>query len=351
METTTVYAAKPYDITVGRGILSQLGGKLKQLFPRGRTVVITDDNVEAIYGNVLRKSLDRAEIVHSFFIADHGEGVKSLETFGEVMTYLQQCKLTKTDFLIALGGGTVGDLTGFAASCYLRGIPFVQVPTTLLAAVDASVGGKTALNLPTAKNQIGSFYQPALVWCDYATLKTMDPLLYFDGIAEAIKMAVIGDTKLFDFLATANIFDETEKIITACVALKADIVAADETDTGQRQVLNLGHTLGHAIEARSRYTVTHGQAVAIGMVKISEIGASHGFTQYDCGERIAELLQRFHLPTVCPYPLKELLPYILHDKKRLEDDISFIIPETVGCCRKVKVPFKKLPEFLGLRED
>lgn len=350
MKTISVYTSNPYEVTVGKGILSQLGAALNQLFPNSRAVVITDDNVEELYGNVLRKTLKKAGIEHSFFIADHGESVKSLETFGEVMTYLAQCELTRTDFLIALGGGTVGDLTGFAASCYLRGISFVQVPTTLLAAVDASVGGKTALNLPTAKNQIGAFHQPALVWCDYNTMETMDPLLFFDGIAEAVKMAVIGDAELFRLLATENVIDEIETVISACVALKAEITAADEFDKGRRQLLNLGHTLGHAIEARSHYTVTHGQAVATGMVKIAEIGASRGYTQYDCAERIAAVLHRFHLPTTIPYPMEELLPYLYHDKKRHDGDLTVIVPETIGECRRLAVPVDQLSRFFG-RED
>jgi 3-dehydroquinate synthase len=345
MRRITVETEKPYEIVIGKGILKQCGDAVKGHFPQGSAVIVTDDIVDELYGDTIRKAFDKTAIPHITFVFANGEHSKNMDILRELLEFMAHHQINRGDFIVALGGGVVGDLAGFAASVYLRGIPYVQIPTTFLAAIDSSVGGKTAVNLTAGKNLAGAFHQPSLVWCDHDTMKTMDPVRFADGIAEAVKYAVLSDEKLFTLLHAGDLHQHIEEIIDTCVRIKRRLVLEDEFDYGNRQFLNLGHTLGHAIEKQSDFAITHGHAVACGMIAIAEAATKNGLAEFDCKDRIAEVLSLYHLPTACPYPLSELLPYVENDKKRSGDTIRLVIPETIGKCRLLSLPVTELKSF------
>ena len=252
---------------------------------------------------------------------------------------------TKSDVLVALGGGVTGDLTGLAAALFLRGISVIQVPTTLLSAVDSSVGGKTAVNLKAGKNLAGVFNQPCLVLCDTEFLNTLEDDIFADGMAEVIKYGVLADEELFEKVKKGNVKDNIEEIIARCVEIKRDIVNEDEFDTGRRQLLNFGHTLGHAIEAESEFRISHGTAVAMGMVLAADISFKNNLTSVSLAEEISEACENNGLKTECPYTTETLGKFALSDKKISGKNISFIVPERMGKCVRVKLTIE---EFLRL---
>ena len=249
-------------------------------------------------------------------------------------------KIAAEQLAAALGGGVVGDITGYAACTYLRGARFIQVPTTLLAQVDSSVGGKTAVNLVSGKNQVGCFYQPSLVLCDPDTLRTLPPEEYRNGCAEVIKYGVLYDPKLFAHLEEKGLSFDREAVITRCVELKRDVVMEDEFDTGARMKLNLGHTVGHGVEAKSHFAISHGKAVAIGMAIVSRASA--------CADtpRIVALLEKFGLPTRTDYSADDLFSYTLSDKKRSGGTVNLIIPRAIGDCAIVPTKVESLKSFI-----
>ena len=251
-----------YEVKIGTGLLDRLGEEVRSRMRAGRAMVVSGEHVFPLYGKRAVESLRKAGIKAEPLVFPSGEETKSLARYGELLNALTAFQMSRSDCLIALGGGVTGDLTGFAAATYQRGIAYVQVPTTLLAAVDSSVGGKTAVNLPAAKNQVGAFYQPAVVLCDTETLSTLPQRELRAGYAEVIKYGILGDADLFDTLQQGSFTQE--EIIETCVRMKADIVAEDEHDFGRRRLLNLGHTFGHAVEARSGYALLHGEAGARG---------------------------------------------------------------------------------------
>jgi 3-dehydroquinate synthase len=265
----------------------------------------------------------------------------------DILEYLASHQFTRSDLIVALGGGVTGDMAGFAAATYMRGIPFIQIPTTLLAAIDSSVGGKTAVNLNAGKNLAGAFNQPNLVICDYETLFSLNEEEFSAGIAEAVKYGVLTDEKLFHILKSPDVKDHLEWIIKRCVMIKRDLVMADEFDTGSRQFLNLGHTLAHAIEKQSQYTISHGHAVAIGLVVIARAAYHYGLTDIDCSETIKEALQLYHLETECPYPIHDLCQIILNDKKRTGMTITLVIPKKIGECILYKMPIEEIENFFS----
>ncbi len=258
----------------------------------------------------------------------------------ELLNFLARNKLTRTDLIVALGGGVVGDLAGFAAASYLRGIRFIQVPTTLLAAVDSSVGGKTAIDLPAGKNLAGAFCQPSLVLCDTDTLNSLPPDIFRDGCAEVIKYGVLYDPALFAHLEEKGLAFDREAVITRCVEWKRDVVMEDEFDTGARMKLNLGHTIGHGVEARSHFGISHGKAVAIGMAIVSR--ASH------CSDngKILGILHKFGLPVSTQYTAEDLYTYTLSDKKRTGGTVNLILPRSIGRCDIVPTPVENLKSFI-----
>ena len=346
MTTIHVPVSQPYDVLIGRGILSECGSILKDLIKGTACAVITDDHVDALYSKTVEDSLTAAGFRTVKFVFPHGESSKCARTLLQIYAFLCQTDITRGDCLIALGGGVVGDMTGFAAATYLRGLPYVQIPTSLLAQVDSSVGGKTAIDLPEGKNLVGAFKQPKVVLCDPDTLRTLPREFLIDGMGEVIKYGMIADAKLFDLLCECDLStvqDRFDEIIPACVGIKRDVVAEDEMDTGLRMILNFGHTLGHAVEAYYHYeTYTHGCAVGAGMCLMTQYTGTP-----DAYERLKACCERYALPTAVDAPIAELLPLCSHDKKRLGGDIRYITCDPIG---KAHIRTAAFPEFCRLFE-
>jgi 3-dehydroquinate synthase len=346
MKTVRVESASPYDVAVGRGLLARTGELAAGVFPRGTlAAVVTDGTVETLYAASVRSSLEAAGFRTALFAFPAGEKSKNLDTYATALSFLAEAEATRSDFVVALGGGVPGDLAGFAAATYLRGIPFLQVPTTLLAAVDSSVGGKTAVDLPEGKNLAGAFHQPRLVVCDPDTLATLPRETFADGVAEAVKYGVLQDRALFDRLAGGDFEKDLDEIIAKCVAIKADFVARDEFDRGARKFLNLGHTFGHAVEAASDFAVSHGQAVAIGMVAAARAAEKMGIAEEPLVEPLVAALEANGLPVRSPFEPSALVSYALRDKKREGGKVTFVLPETIGRCRLHEVPVEDLPRI------
>ena len=342
MRIINVDASKKYDVIIGEGILSSLGERCVSLFGKSRAVIVTDSNVKEHWLAETKKSLADSGIETVEFIFPAGEDSKNPETLITLIEFMAENKITRSDFLVALGGGVTGDMTGLAASLYLRGIPFVQVPTTLLAAVDSSVGGKTAVNLRSGKNLMGAFNQPSLVVCDIKTFSTLPETEFANGMAEVIKYGVIFDKELFDRVQSGDVKSEMENIIARCVELKRDVVVKDEFDTGERQLLNFGHTMAHSVEKCSNFEIPHGNAVAIGMVIAAKASNALGWSSEDCTEAIIEANKNNNLPTECVFSPKDLADAALSDKKRTGGTINFVVPENIGKCILKKIPVEEL---------
>ena len=346
MKTVHVKASRNYEVRIGSGLLSELGQQARSLTGAKKTAIVSETNVWPLYGSAAEKSLTEAGFDVVNFVFPAGEASKCGETYLNLLNFLAENHLTRSDLIIALGGGVVGDLAGFAAATYLRGIPFIQVPTTLLAAVDSSVGGKTAIDLPAGKNLCGAFYQPSLVLCEIDTLNTLAPEIFRDGCAEVIKYGILYDSKLFAHLADKGLAFDRESVITRCVELKRDVVAEDEFDTGARMRLNLGHTVGHGIEAQSHFEISHGSAVAMGTAIVTRAAAALGICGEDTKEAVLEVLGKFGLPLNCAYSAEALYTSALSDKKRSGGTVNLIIPERIGFCRIAPTPVEEIQSFI-----
>ncbi|MBS6164861.1 3-dehydroquinate synthase [Evtepia gabavorous] len=346
MTTVTVRASRPYEVTIGRGLLDTVGRQAAGQWKGRSAAVVSDSTVAPLYLNRVKDSLERAGFqVHSF-VFPAGEDQKNGGTYLKLLEFLAARRLTRADGLIALGGGVVGDLAGFAAATFLRGIGFLQLPTTLLAAVDSSVGGKTAIDLTNGKNLAGAFYQPQAVLCDLDTLDTLPAEVFADGCAEVIKYGMIGDPALLARLETVDFRADPEELVARCVAQKRDLVEQDEFDTGARQLLNLGHTLGHGVEACSGYTVSHGRAVAIGMTLVTRAAVAFGRCPAEVLPRLRRLLERYGLPDATAYSAQALYEKTLSDKKRSGDTISLVVPIAWGASQLVQIPVSELPAWI-----
>lgn len=351
MHTVSVQTGKPYEVLIGSGLLSEAGALIQKVIKPCRAAIITDDTVDALYGDRMECSLQSAGFTVCRTHFPHGEENKNLHTYMQLMDFLCEHQITRTDIIVALGGGVVGDTAGFAAATYLRGVRFVQIPTTLLAMVDSSVGGKTAVDLPHGKNLCGAFWQPTLVVCDTDTLNTLPEETYTDGLAECLKHGVLRDESLFELLATQDARRNIGEIVARNVAIKADYVMQDELDTGLRQQLNLGHTLGHAVEKLSRFTITHGQAVAIGMAYAARIAAQLKLCDSDVPSRIENALHHVGLPTAAPFGAEEIARVALGDKKRMGDVIHMVLPLRIGTCTLHDVHVNTLKDIISLGVD
>lgn len=338
----TIDITPPYDVLIGRGLLDGAGRYIADQIGPCRLAVITDSNVAPLYLESLVQSLTAAGFEVTSHIFQAGEAQKTMATLGALLEVLAQAQLTRRDAVIALGGGVCGDMAGFAAGCYLRGIRYVQIPTTLLASVDSSVGGKTAVDLKAGKNLAGLFHQPSAVLCDIRTLQTLPPAVFADGMAEAIKTGILSGEALFGQCDHPRDELDLAAIITACVAYKGAVVAEDEFETGRRKTLNLGHTAGHAVERCSDYFISHGQAVAMGMVLIARAGEKLGWTMPGLAGRISRTLEQQGLPTVTPFSAEALARAALHDKKRGGDEITLVVPVQVGECILRTIPVSEL---------
>ncbi len=346
MRTVTVSASKTYDIYIGAGLLPQVGSYIRQLGKSETICIVSDSHVFPLYGNTVADSLKNAGYTVVSYIFPAGEESKNAETYLSLLNFLAENKLTRSDMIVALGGGVVGDLAGFAAATFLRGIRFAQVPTTLLAAVDSSVGGKTAIGLPAGKNLAGAFCQPSLVLCDTDTLNTLPLDIFRDGCAEVIKYGVLYDPDLFSHLMEHGLSFDREAVITRCIELKRDVVVEDEFDTGARMKLNLGHTIGHGVEARSQFSLSHGKSVAIGMSIVVRACFKRGLSSAKCCSELLEILSEFGLPTRTGYPFEEIYTYTLSDKKRSGSTVKLIIPHEIGQCDFYPISVTELKSFI-----
>ncbi len=347
MRKVTVNASRIYDIVIDKGCLNRSGELIRAIKSPCRAAILSDSNVAPLYLERLERSLAASGFDSVSFVIEAGEESKSPENYLAFLSFLARSKITRTDCLIALGGGVVGDLCGFCAATYLRGIEFIQIPTTLLAMVDSSVGGKTAIDIPEGKNLVGAFYQPSLVICDHETLNTLSDKVFADGCAEVVKYGIINDRPLFDKLRSP-IKPQIEDIIENCVMDKRDVVDADERDTGVRQLLNLGHTAAHSIEILSNFGISHGSAVAIGTALITRAAVNMGLCPAKELEEIERMLSSYGLPIDCPYGAKELSDIALSDKKRSGGNITLIMPYGIGNSRLYKVQVDKLEEIFAM---
>ncbi len=346
MTEISVKASTCYKVVVGENLLENTGEYINEILSPEKVVIITDDIVDMLYSNVVEQSLIKSGFNVLKYVIKNGETSKNADNFLKILSYLAKNHITKSDLIIALGGGVVGDLAGFVSSCYLRGIDYIQIPTTLLAAVDSSVGGKTAIDIDEGKNLVGAFYQPKLVLCDYSTLTTLKPEVFSDGCAEVIKYAVIGNKTLFDHLyENGNDFDK-EYVISECVKMKRDIVERDEFDKGERQKLNLGHTIGHSIELCSDYNISHGSAVAIGLNMIAKASYKKGFCNKECVDIIENILNKFNLPVSTSFSADELIQPILSDKKRNGNTINLVFPYDIGDTRILNINVTDVMDYI-----
>ena len=346
MISIPVSASTDYNVLIERGLIARVGEETAKLTKPAKAVIVSGPNTYPIYGETVTASLEGAgfEVLH--FIHQGGEPAKSLETYGKLLNFLCDSHVSRSDILVALGGGVTGDLAGFAAATYLRGISFVQIPTTLLAAVDSSVGGKTAINLNSGKNQAGCFYQPIAVFCDPDTLKTLPDADYRCGCAEIVKYGVLAGGELFDTVSSGGIKANEEAVIASCVRIKSRIVNEDEFDRGTRMLLNLGHSIGHADEKCSGYAVHHGDAVAVGMAMIVRAAADKGFCGTDCRDIIIDTLKKYNLPTETGFTADELFEASKADKKISGGKMHLIVPEKIGSCRIESVDIDALRDWL-----
>ncbi len=349
MQTVQVKTHVPYSVHIGHGILDTAGTLMGQAgISAHKIALISDSTVNALYGHRVAKALAGAGYQVARIQFPPGENHKTMDTLSGLLQEMAQAGLTRGDCVLALGGGVTGDIAGFAASVYMRGLPYVQMPTTFLAAVDSSVGGKTAVDLPMGKNLAGSFHQPSLVICDCETFATLPEQIFLDGVAEGMKAGILGDLELFEAFRNGSYRREITRTVARCVAIKARIVEADPLEKGERHLLNFGHTIAHAVERHTGYAVSHGHAVAIGMAGAARAAKQMGYCQADVRDNIVEAVRACGLPAQLPYLPKTLCEAALSDKKRDGDTIILILPRKIGHVELVRYPLSELPAFFRL---
>lgn len=345
MKKIHLNTSHPYDVLIERDGIKKSGEYIAKVTASRKAAIITDDIVEKLHLQTVRESMEAAGFECTVFSFPNGEQSKCLAILGKIYDFLCESNITRSDIVVALGGGVVGDITGFAAASYLRGVEFIQIPTTLLSQVDSSVGGKTAIDIAGGKNLVGAFKQPALVICDSDTLKTLPESILSEGMGECIKYGMIRDEKLFELMEShsiEDIDDIMDEMVYTCIDIKRQVVENDEFDRGERMILNFGHTLGHALEGWHNYTdYPHGNGVAAGMCMITDKLAPQ------LSERLKKCVEAYKLPTGSDIPMSELLPFCVKDKKNEAKNINYIICNEVGKSEIVKVPFA---EFCRLME-
>lgn len=346
MKTVHVKASREYDVLIGSGLLAAVGSHILELTKAKKVCIISDSVVFPLYGNSIAENLEASGFEVVSFAFPAGEASKNGETYLSLLNFLASNQLTRSDCLVAVGGGVVGDLAGFAAATYLRGIALIQIPTTLLAAVDSSVGGKNAIDLPAGKNLAGTFYQPNLVLCDTDTLQSLPIEIFRDGCSEVIKYGILYDAALLSHLQQHGMDFDREQVITRCVELKRDVVAEDEFDTGSRMRLNLGHTIGHGIELQSNFAISHGKAVSMGIAIVTRSGHINGLCDAATQQQILSVLERFELPVSCRYRADDLARCTLSDKKRSGGIVNLIIPQHIGKCIIKPTPIGEIQSFI-----
>lgn len=345
MKTIKVNTGRVYEVLVGSDLLPSLGSLVRKVLDCPRLLIITDDIVAPLYGGIVSDALVDAGYQVEFFVIDNGEKSKCLSVYSAILNFMADNGYTRKDGIIALGGGVVGDLAGFVSATYLRGIDFVQVPTTLLAQIDSSVGGKTAIDLPAGKNLVGAFWQPRLVVADVLTLKTLPKKEIENGLGELIKYACLMGGETYDLVANGYEKD-IERVVELSVAYKRDIVEEDERESGERRLLNLGHTVAHGIEKLSGYEISHGKAVAIGIMVIASAENKAGNLSSVEYNKLTELYAYYNLDYTLPYGIDEISEVAKVDKKAEDKDINLVTMKGIGNCAIEKMPLSALKEYL-----
>lgn len=344
MQEINVKTNKPYNVTIGKGIAFSermiLSGARKVL-------IVTDSNVGNLYLEKIIDVLKESQLCDVYtFVMGAGEEYKTEKTVFQIIGELSNNNFTRTDQIVAFGGGIVGDTAGFAASIYMRGIRYVQVPTTLLSAIDSSVGGKTAVNVNGIKNVAGTFYQPEAVYIDTDIISRISPKLFLDGMGEGIKYAILSGGRLAEIVIKGIVKENLEEFIALCVACKAEVVSADEFEGGYRRVLNLGHTVAHAIETLSSHAVSHGYAVALGIIKITRAAAKLGLIETTLLEEIERLIKQYFKDIEYKMNASEAIEIIAKDKKCIDNKVAIVIPTRLGGVEIVEVEPDKLKSAL-----
>ncbi|MCH5303237.1 MAG: 3-dehydroquinate synthase [Ruminococcus sp.] len=352
MRTVKVQTHTPrnaYDIIIERGLIKNVGSLVKNVSSASKVTVITDSNVEKIYAEGVVSSLKESGFDTSLFVFPAGEKSKTLSTVSDMYDHMVNFRMSRKDIVVALGGGVTGDMAGFAAASYMRGIDFVQIPTSLLAQVDSSVGGKTGVNIKQGKNLVGAFHQPILVIIDPDTLKTLPDYYINDGMAEVIKYGCIKDSELFKTLEDKNALDIIEDVIEQCVSIKRDVVNRDEKEAGERMLLNFGHTLGHSLEKIYNFEgLSHGQAVAIGMVMITAASENAGITEKGTTVKIISLCKKYGLPVEDKADKEEIAAICAGDKKAGSGSVNLVLLTKIGESFTKKTPLSELEEFISI---
>ena len=342
LHTIQVHTDPAYEAVIGGGLLPRCGERLAAILPKCRMAVIADSTVAPLYLDIVTESLRESGFDVCSHVFPAGEANKNFVTLSGILEFMAAEHLTRTDCVAALGGGVTGDMAGFAAAVYLRGIRYVQLPTTVLSAVDSSVGGKTAIDLAAGKNLAGAFLQPAAVLCDTDCLKTLPEAVFADGAAEAIKTGVLCDESLFALFEEGTLRSVPEEVIARCIAFKAGVVERDEKEQGERKCLNLGHTIGHAIEKCSEFAIPHGHAVAAGLAIMARAAERLGWAEEGTARRICDCLVKNDLPISTEYGAEALAAAAARDKKRAGDDITIVVPCAIGRCELKKIPVAEL---------
>ena len=342
MKTYRIDTDRAYDVILGDTLLKDTGKLVRQITEPCCACVITDSNVNTYHAQLVMSSLMEHGFQTSKVVFPAGEHAKNLTTYANIVSALGEEGICRSDLLIALGGGVVGDMTGFVASTYLRGIPYVQIPTTLLAQLDSAIGGKTSINLQGAKNLVGSYWQPSLVICDLQVLSSLPETRILDGFGEVLKCAAVCDWSLTEHLLSGRL----EYLISRCLSLKKSFLEVDERETGILQLLNFGHTVGHAIEKLSVYGTSHGHAIALGILVESQAAYQLGLTGFNLTEPLLEVLQQLHIDTRIHWSAEEIYQLALNVKKISQSSITVIVPNALGKCELQKLPLVRLEEFI-----
>lgn len=349
MKKLWVNVGKGYDILIEKGLLKDCGRYIRTITGAKKAAVITDTNVAPLYLEAVKKSIEKEGFEVIEYIYEAGEESKTTKTVVDIVEFLAENRLTRKDIAVALGGGVCGDMTGFASAIYLRGIDFVQLPTTLLSQVDSSVGGKTGVDLPQGKNLCGAFHQPSLVLIDPETLETLSSHFFNDGMGEVIKTGCIKSAELFEKIENVDVRENIEDIIYACVDIKRGVVERDEKEQGERALLNFGHTAGHSIEKLHNFTgISHGEAVGIGMLIISEAGEKAGLTEKGTAERIEKVLEKYNMKTADVHALSDIVASMQSDKKRTGSGINFVFLSSIGNSFIHPVENENINELFGI---
>ncbi len=349
MKKLTVNVGKTYEIIIEKGIMQECGAYIKKVSSAKKVCVITDSNVAPLYLDRVVSDLEKEGYEVFSFIFKAGESSKTTAVIVEMVEFLAEKGLTRKDLVVALGGGVCGDMAGFAAAVYLRGIDFVQIPTTLLSQVDSSVGGKTGVDLPQGKNLCGAFHQPVLVLIDPLALHTLSDHYFSDGMGEVIKAGCIKSAQLFEKIENKDVKENIEEIIFECVDIKRGVVERDEKEQGERALLNFGHTIGHGIEKLHNFSgVSHGEAVGIGMLMISEIGEKAGLTEKGTADRIKAVLEKYNMKTSDNHSAESIIEAMQSDKKRTLNGINFVMLKSIGNSFIYPVENEKINKLFGL---